>query len=310
MSLPLNQNVLVESPSLRTSALSNLDDSRAQEVLSKAKAIVFAVWNGSGWATTAQIAEYFSVTESAVKELTRVNQSEFQSLETKTLTGIDLRDARQTLCLPSRTSQIRVFSALGALRIAMILQQSQVAAQVRTIILDLVAAVPSITPQTPAPVPALPPVEQRLHTLVLAMKTLAELTGGRLNPYMEQQFKDYAGNLLAEHNRKLLTPSEERWLGVVNFAESELGKKVPLSGTHYRGHLGTWVRTFYPHLGDRQETRLVNGVQQPIYVYACHEPAVAAGLTKAIEEFFAHPSPGAALRQAGAFANKKAVVTA
>jgi len=309
MSLPLNQNVLVESPSLRTSALSNLDDSRAQEVLSKAKAIVFAVWNGNGWATTAQIAEYFSVTESAVKELTRVNQSEFQTQETKTLTGIDLRDARQTLCLPSRTSQIRVFSALGALRIAMILQQSQVAAQVRTIILDLVAAVPSITPQTPAPVPALPPVEQRLQTLVEAMRTLAELTGGRLNPYMEQQFKDYAGNLLAEHNRKLLTPSEERWLGVVNFAESELGKKVPLSGTHYRGHLGTWVRTFYPQLGDRQETRLVNGVQQPIYVYACHDPVVAAGLTKTIEEFFAHPSPGAALRQAGAFASKKEKVS-
>ncbi|MHC5916820.1 MAG: hypothetical protein ACYTXE_38920 [Nostoc sp.] len=191
----------------------------------------------------------------------------------------------------------------------MILQQSQVAAQVRTIILDLVAAVPSITPQTPAPVPALPPVEQRLHTLVLAMKTLAELTGGRLNPYMEQQFKDYAGNLLAEHNRKLLTPSEERWLGVVNFAESELGKKVPLSGAHYRGHLGTWVRTFYPHLGDRQETRLVNGVQQPIYVYACHDPVVADGLTKAVEEFFAHPSPGAALRQAGAFASKKEKVS-
>jgi hypothetical protein len=164
---------------------------------------------------------------------------------------------------------------------------------------------PATQPQEQASTPALPPVEQRLHTLVLAMKTLAELTGGRLNPYMEQQFKDYAGNLLAEHNRKLLTPSEERWLGVVNFAESELGKKVPLSGAHYRGHLGTWVRTFYPHLGDRQETRLVNGVQQPIYVYACHDPAVAAGLTKAVEEFFAHPSPSAALRQAGAFASKK-----
>ncbi|MBD2730229.1 hypothetical protein H6G96_28915 [Nostoc sp. FACHB-892] len=169
---------------------------------------------------------------------------------------------------------------------------------------------PATQPQEQPTTPPLPPVEQRLHTLVLAMKTLAELTGGRLNPYMEQQFKDYAGNLLAEHNRKLLTPSEERWLGVVNFAESELGKKVPINGPHYRGHLGTWVRTFYPQLGDRQETRLVNGVQQPIYVYACHEPAVAAGLTKAIEEFFAHPSPGAALRQAGAFASKKAVVTA
>ncbi|MHC5754517.1 MAG: hypothetical protein ACYTXF_28545 [Nostoc sp.] len=65
---------------------------------------------------------------------------------------------------------------------------------------------PATQPKEQPTTPALPPVEQRLHTLVLAMKTLAELTGGRLNPYTEQQFKDYAGNLLAEHNRKLLTP--------------------------------------------------------------------------------------------------------
>ncbi|WP_341531501.1 hypothetical protein WKK05_36000 (plasmid) [Nostoc sp. UHCC 0302] len=96
---------------------------------------------------------------------------------------------------------------------------------------------------------------------------------------------------------------------MVNFAEIELGKKVPLKGTHYRGHLGTWVRTFYPHLGDRQETRLVNGTQQDVYVYACHDPEVAAGLTKAIEEFFAHPHPSFALRQAGAFASKKEKVS-
>jgi hypothetical protein len=54
---------------------------------------------------------------------------------------------------------------------------------------------------------------------------------------------------------------------------------------------------------------LVNGVQQPIYVYACHEPIVAAALTKAVEEFFAHPSPGTALRIAGAFTNKKEKVS-
>ncbi|MDZ8263698.1 hypothetical protein [Nostoc sp. ChiQUE01b] len=167
---------------------------------------------------------------------------------------------------------------------------------------------PATQPQEQPPAPALPPVEQRLHTLVQAMKTLAELTGGRLNPYMEQQVKDFAANLLAEHNRKMLTPSKERWLGVVNFAESELGKKVPISGSHYRGHLGTWVRTFYPQLGDRQETRIVQGTQQKIYVYACHDPVVTAGLTTAIEEFFAHPEPAAALKLAGAF-SKKAVVT-
>lgn len=164
-------------------------------------------------------------------------------------------------------------------------------------------------PNNPTQPPlTLPPVEQRLQTLVGAMKTLAELTGGRLNPYIEQEFKDFAANLLAEHNKKFLTGSTERWLGVVNFALIQLGKKVPISGSHYRGHLGTWVRTFYPHLGSRQETRLVNGVQQPIYVYACHDPNVAAGLTKAIEEFFAHPNPAVALKMGGAFSNKPRLV--
>ncbi|BBD63204.1 hypothetical protein NIES2109_60540 (plasmid) [Nostoc sp. HK-01] len=124
-------------------------------------------------------------------------------------------------------------------------------------------------PEQPS-APALPPVEQRLQTLVDAMKTLADLTGGKLNPYIEQHFKDYAANLLAEHNRQALCGTSEKWMGVVNFAEIELGKKVPLHGSHYRGHLGTWVRTFYPHLGDRQENRLVNGTQQSVYIYACH----------------------------------------
>ncbi|WP_193200408.1 hypothetical protein [Nostoc sp. MG11] len=163
-------------------------------------------------------------------------------------------------------------------------------------------------PEQP-PTPALPPVEQRLKTLVEAMKTLTEITGQKLNPYIEQHCKDFVANLLAQYNRQSLTGTKEKWLGVVNFAESELGKKVPIKGSHYRGHLGTWVRTFYPQLGNRQETRLVNGVQQSVYVYACHDPVVAAGLTKAVEEFFAHPSPGAVLRQAGAFA-KKSLVTA
>ncbi|MBW4689261.1 MAG: hypothetical protein KME40_30260 [Komarekiella atlantica HA4396-MV6] len=49
---------------------------------------------------------------------------------------------------------------------------------------------------------ALPPVEERLQTLVEAMKTLDQLTGGRLNPDLEQHFLDYAANILAEHNRQ------------------------------------------------------------------------------------------------------------
>jgi hypothetical protein len=310
MTLPLNQSVLLESKTLRTSALKKFSNDKAFSILSKAKAIIFAVWEGNGWATTAQIAEYFEVSESAIKELYRSNQEEFNLQESETLIGQELKDVRQTFCLSSRTPKARVFSPLGALRIAMLLQQSEVAAQIRTILIEIVAAIPNtIASQNQNNVPALPPVEQRLKTLVDAMKTLTELTGSKLNPYMEQQMTDYAANLLANCNRQILTGTQEKWLGVVNFAEIELGKKVPLSGTHYRGHLGTWVRTFYPDLGDRQEKRLVNGVQQNIYVYACHDPVVAAGLSKAIEEFFAHPHPNVALKQAGAFTSKKEKVS-
>jgi hypothetical protein len=309
MSLPFNQSALIESPSLRTSALDGLDDSRSQQVLNKAKAIVFAVWNGEGWATVEQLAQYFQCSIQAIKHIHERNSKEFKANETRKLTGKDLSNGRSQLGLPSRTSQARVFSPLGTLRIAMLLAESEIAALVRTIILELVLSVTNITLKTSPSIPTLPPVEQRLQTLMEALKTLTELTGERLNPYMEQQMTDYAANLFADYNRQALTGSKEKWLGVVNFAESELGKKVPIKGTHYRGHLGTWVRTFYPQLGNRQETRLVNGVQQSVYVYACHDPVVAAGLIKAVEEFFAHPSPGAALKQARAF-GKKSLVTA
>ncbi len=310
MNLPLSQNALIESPSLRTSALQELNDTQSLEALNKAKAIVFSVWNGGGWATVEQLAKYFQCSIQGVKHIYERNSKEFRDQETRKLTGKDLSDARSKLELASRTAQARVFSPVGTLRIAMLLTESEIAAQVRTVILDVIVAVSKSTPKVEINnVPALPPVEQRLQTLVVAMKTLAELTGGKLNPYMEQNCKDFAANLIADYNRQSLPGTKEKWMGVVNFAEIELGKTVAIKGSHYRGHLGTWIRIFYPQLGSRQETRLVNGVQQQVYVYACHDPVVAAGLAKAVEEFFAHPSPSAALREAKAF-GRKSLVTA
>lgn len=75
MNLPFNQNVLIKSPSLRTSALSNLDDSRAEEALSKAKAIVFALWNGEGWATVEHLAQYFQSSIPGIKHIYVVKSS-------------------------------------------------------------------------------------------------------------------------------------------------------------------------------------------------------------------------------------------
>jgi HD-GYP domain-containing protein (c-di-GMP phosphodiesterase class II) len=65
--------------------------------------------------------------------------------------------------------------------------------------------------------PALPPVEERLQTLVEAMKTLAELTGGRLDPELEQHFLDYATNLLAQHNRQHSNKSVTKKLHLLHY---------------------------------------------------------------------------------------------
>ncbi|MBE9038481.1 hypothetical protein [aff. Roholtiella sp. LEGE 12411] len=41
-------------------------------------------------------------------------------------------------------------------------------------------------------------------------------------------------------------------------------------------------------LKDFSGDKALSILQQDVYVYPCHDPVVAAGLTKAIEEFFAH----------------------
>ncbi|MDF5717799.1 MAG: hypothetical protein PUP93_29025 [Rhizonema sp. NSF051] len=129
---------------------------------------------------------------------------------------------------------------------------------------------------------------------------LERLTRERLNPYLAQQIKDLVGNLITETNKKILTPSSEQWHGVVAVAE-RMGYSVSIKGTHNRGFLGAWIRCFYDYLGDKQDVRLCNETQQEIYVYACHDTDILAGLQKAIVEFFQDPEPSLALKAAGWF---------
>jgi hypothetical protein len=69
---------------------------------------VFALWNGQGWATVEQLAQYFQSSQPAIKHIYERNSKEFQANETRKLTGKDLSDGRSTLGLPSRTSQARL----------------------------------------------------------------------------------------------------------------------------------------------------------------------------------------------------------
>lgn len=132
--------------------------------------------------------------------------------------------------------------------------------------------------------PQLPPSDIRVANLVSSMETYERICG-KMNPYVQQQFKDLVGNLVSEANQNLLTASKEDWRGIVSFAE-ELGFKVPIKGDKCRTKLGKFVAAAAPELAQYKEKRLCNEVQQPIYVYPLHLAEVKNTLTKLVYCFF------------------------
>jgi hypothetical protein len=132
--------VLLESKAARDGQLTQVSHESASDVLSKAKALVFALWQGTGAATTAQMAEYYEVPVDAIESVLRRNRDELESDGVNTLKGSDLkafRYASVNLTEASKTSQVTVWTPRAALRLGMLLRDSEVAKQVRNLLLDV-----------------------------------------------------------------------------------------------------------------------------------------------------------------------------
>ncbi len=148
----ITESVLVESRSARTSHLANLSDERALETLNKAKALVMAVWQNTGIATSAQLAEYFEVPNDTVKKAYQRNREELDLDGVKTLKGQVLKDYFKSISgtrmveggdtmSPTGTrinSSLLIWTPRAALRLGMLLPDSPVARKVRSVILDIV----------------------------------------------------------------------------------------------------------------------------------------------------------------------------
>jgi hypothetical protein len=135
--------VLLESKTARDGQLTQVSHEAASDVLSKAKALVFALWQGTGAATTAQMAEYYEVPVDAVESVLRRNRDELKSDGVNTLKGSDLKAFRYVsvnLTETSKTPQVTVWTPRAALRLGMLLRDSEVAKQVRNVLLDLAQA--------------------------------------------------------------------------------------------------------------------------------------------------------------------------
>lgn len=155
--------VLTESISARDHQMAEMSNDHATELLCKAKAIIFALWQGAGIATTQQIAEYYEVSIDTVKKVIQRHRAELESDGLRTLKGKELKalcskgsDAMSLAALPEKTTVLTTWTPRACVRLGMLLTTSEIAQQLRTFILDLLTS--ANPPQSTSPIPDPPPI--------------------------------------------------------------------------------------------------------------------------------------------------------
>lgn len=142
----VSDSVLVESKAARENHLTNFSHEKSQEVLHKVKSLYFALWQGTGAATTEQMREFFEVNIDAVEAALRRCRTEFESDGLKILKGKILRSFKQLSASEAESSNaasLTIWTPRAALRLGMVLQDSPVAKAVRTSLLDAVEVIPA-----------------------------------------------------------------------------------------------------------------------------------------------------------------------
>ena len=142
----MSELILLESVSARNEKLSVLTQDSSLDHLNKAKSLVMAVWQGSGIATTEQMADYYEVSVDGVKMTLTRHRDEFESDGVREIKGKDLKalqnQGSNDLLLPEKTTRLNVWTPRSALRLGMLLRDSAIAKQVRTLLLDLTELAP------------------------------------------------------------------------------------------------------------------------------------------------------------------------
>jgi hypothetical protein len=140
-----NEQVLLESQTARTSQLEQIED-RAEEFLNKAKALHFDAWQGTGAATTEQVAEFYAVPIATVKSVVKYHRPEFDADGLKVLSGKDLKVARLNFNLTNNTRNLTIWNPRSTLRLGYLLRDSAIAKAVRTTSLDFIEQAAQQTP--------------------------------------------------------------------------------------------------------------------------------------------------------------------
>lgn len=163
--------ILIESKAARDGQLTKITHEAATDTLSKAKALVFALWQGTGAATTEQMAEYYDVPTETVRTVFKRHRDELDSDGVKVLRGKALSEAKFIMNLAPSTDKITIWTPRAALRLGMLLRDSEVAKQVRTVLLD----VAENGDRTSPPRSSLDVLAQSLQALTQVAQSMAEV---------------------------------------------------------------------------------------------------------------------------------------
>jgi hypothetical protein len=143
----MNDLILLESVSARNEKLTALTQDAALDHLNKAKSLIMAMWQGSGIATTQQLADYYDVSIDTVRSVLSRHKDEFDSDGLREIKGKDLKalqsQGSDTMQLPEKTTRLTVWTPRAALRLGMLLRDSDVAKQVRSLLLDIATQAPA-----------------------------------------------------------------------------------------------------------------------------------------------------------------------
>ncbi len=140
--MKISDDVLVESKSARDQSLVVIQtEVLQQDLLNRVKPLIFALWQASSYMTTKQVAEFYEVPESTIRQNYLRFKPEFDADGVEKLTGKDLKEVRDSLSLSSFAPKAMLFSPRAVIRMGFILQGSPVAAQVRTAVLNIVQGV-------------------------------------------------------------------------------------------------------------------------------------------------------------------------
>ncbi len=137
----LSDEMLLESKSVRENQLKNISHDCSSEILNKVKSLMFALWEGTGIATTEQIKDFYEVSVDTIHASLKRHKDELTSDGVKVIRGSALRDVSDIVSVSQRTPKLTVWTPRAALRVGMLLRDSSVAKAVRTALLDLVEKV-------------------------------------------------------------------------------------------------------------------------------------------------------------------------